>query len=714
MLNTFFSAKMTSYNTIKVAIFSSVTKDERVPILLYTDDGTVEKLNIINQSFLNGLVVYECKTKQDIVLGNDYSVGIESFGVTPLDVNDAVFFEGFNEKYFYDGNDLGCTYHKEYSIFKIWAPLASKVVLMIKSPSNNAKFETLKMKRVENGVYEIKVEGDLEFYRYRYQVVNSGTSNICIDPYGKGSDSNGKNSIVIDLNKTKMEMFSNVPPVYKNYVDTVIYELHVRDFTIDPSINFKNKGKFLGLIEEGAKTKNNNFAGFDYLKSLNITHVQLLPVLDYKTVDEDNPDKLYNWGYDPQQYFSLEGSFSTNPNDPYSRIIEFKKVVSAFHKAGLRVNLDVVYNHVYDYQMSTFERVVPNYYFRRKRNGLMSNGTGCGNDLASEKPMVRKMIIDSLTYLLKEFEVDGFRFDLLGITDIETTKLLTKTLREINPNVMLYGEGWDMATELSSDKKTTIYNSFKTPEIAFFNDSFRDIAKGHNFNNEPGYLIGNNSYFEGFKFVYLGSVVNYCYPPRFLNANQSINYVECHDNCTLFDKIEDYLGEDTPLTTKLKLVNFINGAVAFSIGVPFFHAGQEIGLSKNHHDNTYNLGDKYNMFRWDLLDERYENYLFFKSIIHCRRNQFNKKLFDPKEISETFKFINLNTDCFCVQFVQDVKGQSEDFLFILNNSNTPRYITLNDYYNVMVGVAGELKDSKIYTQNLCVEPYSSNILRKKK
>lgn len=713
MVNTFFGAKLTDYNTIRVAVFSQINKHPNTPIVLYDNHGFLENLNIVNQSFLNGLVIYECKLKNKLSLGIDYAVGIESFGVTPLDINDAVFFKDFDEDFYYGEDDLGATYNKKYTIFKLWAPLASKVVLMLKDPKiKDGKYETFKMERLDKGVYFIKINGDLEGFLYRYQVTNSGMTNICIDPYAKGSNANGRHSVVIDLNKTKMDLYNEVPPVYKQNVESIIYELHVRDFTINPCTDIKNKGKFLGLIEEGIKTPKGLPVGFDYLKSLNITHVQLLPVLDYKTVDELDPSKKYNWGYDPQQYFALEGSYSTNPEDPYSRIIEFKKVVQAFHKAGIRVNLDVVYNHVYDYQTSTFERIVPNYYFRRKRNGMISNGTGCGNDLASEKLMVRKLIIDSLKYLTKEFGIDGFRFDLLGITDIDTTKQIISELKAINPNIMLYGEGWDMGTELPSDKKTTIYNSFKVPEIGFFNDTFRDIAKGHNFGSEKGYLLGNASYLEGFKFIYYGSVVNYCYPPRFKNANQSINYVECHDNSTLFDKIEDYYGIDYPLEKKLKLVNFVNGSLTFCLGVPFYHSGQEIGQSKYHEDNTYNMGDKYNMFRWDLLDERIENYLYFKSILDCRKNHFKEKYSEPNDIIKRFKFVDIHKNCFASVYV-DKELNTDEYLFIINPTDERCFVSLNDYYNLLVGTGGELKDSNIYTQNYIIEPYSANILKKK-
>ena len=715
MINAFFSAKLINYNTIKIVLFSSVGKADNVPINLYDNHGFLEKLLISNQSFLNGLVVYECKTKNKIELGNDYYIAIESFGMIPLNVNDLVFSEGFNELYYYDKDDLGATYTKERTTFKVWAPLASKVILMLKK--DNEKFKTYKMERIEKGVYTITMEGDLDGYKYRYQVTNSGITTISIDPYGKSSDANGKNSVVIDLNKTKINMYSNVPKTYSNNVDTVLYELNVRDFTIDEHSNIKNRGKYLGLTEEGTKTIKGNPTGLDYLKSLNITHVQLLPVLDFKTVDEENPDKTYNWGYDPYQYFTLEGSYSTNPNDPYSRIIEFKKMISALHKAGLRVNLDVVYNHVYDYQMSTFEKIVPNYYFRRQKNGLLCNGSGCGNDFASEKPMCRKLILDSLTYLLKEFEVDGFRFDLFGLTDIETTKEILTTLKKINPHVMIYGEGWDMATELPYDKKTTIYNSFKIPEVAFFNDTYRDVVGGSNFGGSKGYALGNLALKNGFQFSLMGSIIDHFeYKARFENANQSINYVECHDNKTIFDKIDDYCGKDVELSEKLRILNLINGTIALSIGVPFYHAGQEIGLTKFQVDNTYNKGDKYNMFRWYLLDERYDNYLYFKSLLDYRRNVVKNKEYAKDCVIKNTGFKEFNNDSFAflINNVEVEENRIEEYLVAFNVTNENKYNDLGDYYKAIIGVAGQLKNSDIYTRNIILEDKCLNCFYKRK
>ena len=711
MLNTFFCAKMIDYNKIKIIIFSNIGKDDNVPILLYDNHGLIEPLTITSQSFLNGLVVYECRPSVKLELGNEYSIGIESFGVCPVNVDDFPFRDDFDQEYTYDGDDLGANYSKNETTFKIWAPLASKVVLLLKE---NDVFETFKMEREDKGVYSITIKGDLDGYRYRYQITNSGVSDIVIDPYGKGSTSNGRDSVVVNLEKTRIDMHSANLPKTKNYVDTVIYELNVRDFTIDPSTDIVNKGKFLGLIEEGRKTKAGNPAGFDYLKSLNITHVQLMPVLDFKTVDEDDPDKKYNWGYDPQQYFSLEGSYSTNPNDAYSRINEFKQVVAKFHEAGIKVNLDVVYNHVYDQQVSTFECVVPNYYFRHKKNGFLCNASGCGNDVASERPMVRKLIVDSLKYLLKEFDVDGFRFDLFGLTDIDTANVILKELRAIKSDVMIYGEGWDMPTNLPSDKKTTIYNSFKLPEVAFFNDVYRDMTRGSNFDIGNGYLTGNTSFIEGFKASVLGNSTNYCYNPRFCSANQSINYAECHDNLTLFDKISASY-PDMPLETKLKMINSINGAISFSVGVPFYHAGQEIGLSKMGEDNTYNKGDEYNMFRWDILDQRFSNYLYFSSVIKFRRDIIQKKLFEINEIESASSFENLYNGAFLMKINDIVYGDSiRDYIISFNPTPDVLKVEFDDYYKVILSEAGASFKSKIFIKNAQIDPYSVLVFMKKK
>ena len=716
MINTFFGANLVDYRTIRIAIFSENQKSEHNPFVLIVDDEKYIRLEISKQNFLSGLCLYECKVPQKIELGHNYVIQTRDFGTCPLNVNEATSFLDFDEEFYYDGDDLGATYTKEKTTFKVWAPLASKVSLFIKKDLNS-KFVTYKMTRGEKGVYSITLDGDCDGYFYRYSVTNSGLTILTTDPYAKGSSANAKDSAVINFERCKVDLHNDVPSKLEKYQDAIIYELHVRDFTIDSHTNIENKGKYLGLVEEGRTTDNGNPAGLDYLKFLGISHVQLLPIYDYKTVDELNTEKTYNWGYDPWQYFVPEGGFSLSPNDPYSRIIETKKMISALHKAGIKVNMDVVFNHVYNYEFSSFESIVPNYYFRKNKNGTLCNGSGCGDDLDTSRKMVRKLIIDAIKFWVNEYGIDGYRFDLMGLIDIDTILEAKKVVRSIKPDAMIYGEGWDMQTNLPSDKKCTIYNSFKTPEIAFFNDSFRDIVRGNNsLKNDcyPGYALGNTSFIEGFKFALLGSSVSYCYPPRFINPNQSINYCECHDNCTLFDKIQTIypnLGVDS----QLDILKLVNSMICFSFGVPFFHAGQEIGLSKKFKDNTYNSGDEYNKFRYDVLDERFECARYLKSIIEAKvscRALF-KDIVNSHDIETHNAFVNLENGALGFKVKVNYYDVEEIYL-IVNPTNNKLLVDLGGYYLVYVGSGGYLKNSTVYTQNVIIKPFSSNIFIKKK
>lgn len=713
MLNTYFSAKIVNYETIKVFIFSEVRKPENTKIKLIKNDDEAVNLEIVRQSFINGLELYECHCKEKLLLGNAYYVSIESFGVTPVVMDDVTTFPNFDEEYAYKGDDLGFSYSKEKTTWKLWAPLASRVVLFVKKFGQN--FETYKMDRQEHGVYSLTLFGDFENYDYRYQVTNSGRSVIVTDPYAKASTANGHDSVVIDLNKTKIDLNEDKLPTYENYVDTIIYELHVRDFTIDENTNIVNKGKFLGLAEEGRVTTNKHPAGLDYLKSLNVTHIQLLPIFDYKTVDELNPDDSYNWGYDPQQYFVPEGSYSTNPNDGYARIIECKKMISALHKVGLKVNMDVVYNHVYLYDQSVFEAIVPNYYFRKRNNGLLSTASGCGNELDSERPMVKKLIIDACMYWIKEYGIDGLRFDLMGLIDIDTINEIKNLAKNIKKDFMVYGEGWNMDSSLIESKRATILNSYKLPDVAFFNDSFRDIVRGPSGfgkNHESGYMLGNTGYKEGFKFALLGSCVEYCYPKRFTSANQSINYVECHDNQTLFDKITTCYPE-MKINEVLRIINSTNVSVVLAFGIPFFHAGQEIGLSKHGEDNTYNKGDKFNKFDWSILDKRFDMYLFFRSILAFRGKY--KKTSDSDLIAGNNRFINYSDGVLGFETTKIIDSNPKnEFIFIFNPNDRGVVVKLEKYYEIIVALAGYIEDSGLFScQNETINANQVLVLERK-
>lgn len=710
MINTYFGARLIDYSTINVAIFSEYQKDKNCPINLVINDEVIEKLKIKKQSFLNGLVIYECKTENPIELGNSYSITIKDFGITPLIVEDAVDFDDFDKKYTYNGDDLGFTYNKDFTKFKIWAPLASSVTLLIRK-SKKERFSSYRLERKEQGVFEIVLKGDYDGYCYRYRVVNNGISVITTDPYGKASSANGKDSCVVDFSKTKIDLKENCLPFLDNYINAVIYELNIRDFTINQNTNIQNKGKFLGMIEENKVTKGGNSCGFDYLKSLGVTHLQLLPIFDFKTVDELNSDTTYNRGYDPQQYFVPEGSYSLDPNDPYSRIVELKKMISKFHEIGIKINMDVVFNHVYEVEFSSFQKVVPNYFFRRKKNGTLSNGSYCGNDVDTKRPMVRKMIVDATKFWIEEYGIDGFRFDLMGLIDIETMNEIINVVKSIKPDAMIYGEGWNMNTELLDREKASIYNSFKLPKVAFFNDVFRDVIRGRNDGNEAGYCLGNLSFKEGFKYAFLGSTTSYCYEPRFLTANQSLNYVECHDNKTLYDRIKVTFGENDEEAI-LDTIKLINGIIAFSYGISFYHAGQEIGISKFGEDNTYNMGDKYNQFDWAIFDKRIDMVKAFKSILHFKNIIIKNKFFKKQELEENVYFIDLNNGGLIIK-IKHFNKDFENAIIAINPTFEPIDIELGDYYRVVVANAGASLNSSIYVKNTTLNAHELNIFMKK-
>ncbi len=593
MKDSFLTCKLTGPATIKALLLGPLAKEERIPFLLITDNVRIETLRIEKTTPLSGGWSYELRSYNELELGHQYDIVLEGFFRVPLDVTSALDFPGFDKAYTYKGDDLGARHQSDQTSFALWAPLAHSVVLEI---GHLDAIKLLVMKRSPEGVFRLKVPGDQGGVAYRYQVTNNGLTIAVTDPYAFGSTANGEKSVVVDFTKFDNDLHDKMLPSFTQYTDAIIYEASVRDMTSDPLTSIKHTGRFLGMIERGLTTPKGLPIGFDYIVSSGITHLQLLPIYDFQTVDETDPARFYNWGYDPQQYFVPEGSFASDLDDPYSRIRDLKALVSAYHQAGIRIVMDVVYNHVYHAHLSVFEKVVPNYYFRRKRDGRLSNGSFCGNDVATERVMVRKLIVDAAMHWITTYGIDGFRFDLMSNIDMTTAKLIETKARQLKPDFMLYGEGWNMPTELPEAERSSMDNSDRLPNFAFFNDSYRDITKGATMDDklkERGYLLGAFSYRLGFKFAWVGSCLDLVFPAKFRHADQSINYVECHDNGTLFDKIAAANGAET-LSTRLKRLKLLNASTMLALGIPFFHMGQEIGLSKNGDLNSYKSGDKVN------------------------------------------------------------------------------------------------------------------------
>lgn len=556
-----------------------------------------------------------------------------------LDVSRAPAFNDFDARYAVKDVTLGPIYTKEMTIFNIWAPLARRVSLKYIRDYHKYKVDLI---RLPKGLFSVQLLGDFDGVLYTYEIEQNNEIIEVIDPYAKSGNLNMEKGAVINVERIKAIKEEKNLPSFNNYVDAIIYELNVRDFTIHKSTNIKNKGKFLGLTEENRKTVKGNPAGLDYLKELGVTHIQLLPVLSIDTIDESRPDKTYNWGYDPFHYFALEGSYSTNPNDPYARLKEFKHVVNTFHKNGLRLILDVVYNHMFDGRSGILNRIVPNYYFRMDKDYKYVDQSFCGNAVCSEHIMMRKMILDSTRYLVEIFDVDGFRFDLMGLTDARTINDIYRMGYSYKKDIMLYGEGWNMAGDrYNHHLMANMNNSDQLPKIGFFNDSFRNIYRGPGHKAElddRGYLLGNDSYIEGFKFAYCGATDNIIFPRIFKSLNQSINYVECHDNATLSDVIENSTLDAS--VDRIRRVKLVNKTLLLSFGVPFIHMGQEIGLSKFSHSNTYNEGDKYNQFNYDILDDRIELFKSFKAYIAQRKALKFFSISDPEVMKKSIKMRN--------------------------------------------------------------------------
>lgn len=518
--------------------------------------------------------------------------------------------EAFEEAYTYEGDDLGATWSKESTTFRVWAPTASAVTVNLYA-SGTAGTDDLtaqiSMTADVNGTWVAQQTGDLNGVYYTYAVELDGTVTEACDPYARAVGVNGQRAMVIDLDSTDPEGWDTDtdPHAGNTITDAIIYELHVRDLSIDESSGITSKGKYLGLIESGTTNAQGISTGLDHIKSLNITHLHLLPVYDYGSVDETTLETNdFNWGYDPVNYNVPEGSYSTDPYHGEVRIGEFKQMVQGLHNNGISVVMDVVYNHVYNAEEFCFNKIVPQFFSRVSKSGFYSAGSGCGNDTASERAMVKKYIIDSVTYWADEYHIDGFRFDLAGLIDTETMNAVIEAVHATHPNVIFYCEGWEMTTYPTKKgySMTTQRNSTLVPDMAFFNDTCRDSIRGSNSNNTQNGYLGNGGGFASRVWNIFTATVSWCKSPT-----QTINYASCHDGLTLYDRITMANGDLTE-EQRIRMNNLSAAIILTSQGVPFIHAGEELLRTKVLEDgsfdhNSYDSPDSVNSFKWDDLNE---------------------------------------------------------------------------------------------------------------
>ena len=578
----------------------------------YVSKGNLplEKLKIINKEYRDDRVIYTAKMFPGFKVGSYFYVVDEHGYRSHVKYRNIVRTKEFNDEYYYAGDDLGATYHEDHTVFKIWAPTASQVLLEVFDKVNRSEPDIYYMKRSEHGVYVSDIKGNLDGMSYVYIINRDNEVMVTSDPYAKSSGINQHGSIVINPKKTAVTKIP-VEPV----TTPIIYETSVRDFS--SGLTDCARATFKGLVTEGLRTSKGEVAGFDYLKTLGITHLQLMSIYDFYTVDEENKFTIYNWGYDPSQYNVPEGSYASNPLDPYSRVVDLKRMVQKLHAEGIQVVMDVVYNHMYDRRKSAFEKTLPNYFFRINERGEVSNGSFCGNDFDSTMPMARKYILDSIKYWMEEYDIDGFRFDLMGILDVETMNLIEKLVHERKPHGLVYGEGWNMPTMLEDKQKAHMFNAVSMPNVGFFNDAFRDITKGKSGESEgyaKGYLTGDVGQIDNMKRVLCGNHYTTC----FISPRQSINYVECHDNATAYDKIQMccYGEGEENFRKRAKL---LLAGVLLAQGIAFIHSGEEFCRTKGLRHNTYNAKDEINKLDYERKDEYLEVVEFTKKLIAIRK-----------------------------------------------------------------------------------------------
>ena len=714
MIKKFTMAGMNDFNTIQYDVTPKVKIDDLSQIKLYEGDKqiAISGLTTLGMESTGGRIT----TAEKLDPSKVYTLELPGFGkkeVVPYKIFDC---EEFVNNYTYDGNDLGAVITGDSTTFKVWAPTASKVVLNLYTDGHtDSLIKSVDMIKGERGVWSYTEACGHGTY-YTYTVTTAVGTQDATDPYAKAAGVNGNRSMVVDLSLTDpMGWESDKVVELESYTDAVIWEIHVRDFSNKiPSSQYK--GKYLAFTERGLVNEQGVSVGIDYLLELGITHVHLLPVYDYATVDESNPDSSFNWGYDPKNYNVPEGSYSTDPYNGEVRIMEFKQMVQALHNVGIGVIMDVVYNHTYDGNAS-FNKIVPYYYYRFNADGSNVSASGCGNDTASERYMFGKFMVDSVTYWATEYNLDGFRFDLMGLHDLETMDEVEKAVHAVNPDAIIYGEGWTMGATVDGSAQANQSNISQivpsegaAGSVAVFNDAIRDGLKGSVFDPlSQGYINGayganatkvkfgiNGGAGSGATWRVTGAAV--------------INYMSAHDNNTLWDKLS-MANADNTLEERLAMNRLGAAIVMISKGTPFWQAGEEMLRSKpdgegGYDENSYKSSDEVNNIRWDALvpgSNEYEMMLYYKGLIAMR--QAYEIFRGAEDVKLTFN--NISGGGMEVLF-EGADGSRA--LVVINPTGAAASYTLKEAWN-LVADATRAGAEVLETQegSIKIEPYSVRI-----
>ena len=634
-----------------------------VPVSEITGDDGHYELTLDRQPSLTNLYQYRLRFR-----GYDYTIQAGTVYAS----------KRFAAEFTYTGKDLGANWTANATTFKVWAPTAENVQVALYAGGTEGcddRIETIPMTRSVNGVWVAAANGNRNGQYYTYLVKRGGEEVEAVDPYARTTGVNGKRGMVIDLASTNPKGWDKDenPNPLKSYTDAVLYELHVRDFSIDESsgVSPAHRGKYLAFTESGTTTPNGIPTGVDYLKGLGITHLHLLPVYDYGSVDESRLDEpQFNWGYDPVNYNTPEGSYATDPYHGEVRVKEFKQMVKALHDNGISVVMDVVYNHVFEAGSFCFNQIVPGYFSRSLPDGSHSNGSGCGNDTASERAMVRKFIVESIVYWKEQYHIDGFRFDLVGLLDGTTINALVDAVHEKYPDVIFYGEGWTMDTAVEPGNfMATQPNACRTPEFAYFSDNIRNLLAGDN-GRTKGFASGLTGKEDELFHCFTGDTP-WCPKPT-----QTVNYVSCHDNYTLMDKIITSCGEGD----RKALVRMSRLAAAIYMtaqGIPFIHAGEEwlrekVDENGKRVENSYNASDYVNKLRWNLLEkkENAQTVAYYKGLIELRKAHAALRLTTKEDVAANvdYRWITNELVLFNIKGKGSVKGEVSDGIVVIFNA----------------------------------------------
>lgn len=595
--------------------------------------------------------------------------------------------ERFAEFPAYEGDDLELTVNDSGTHFSLWSPEAQAAeVRLYDQDQGGEPFKTLKMDRAEQGLWRVSVPEQLYGKFYTFRIKYDGewlaeTPGI----WAKAVGTNGTRAAIINFANTNPEGWDqDQGPVIENITDAVIYEMHHRDFSVSENSGIENKGKFLALTEEGTTTPLGDKTGIDHLKELGVTHVHILPSYDYNSVDESKLNEpQYNWGYDPYNYNAPEGSYSTNPADPEARIKEMKEMIQALHNAGIGVVMDVVYNHTANNDDSNFSLTAPGYFYRHREDGSYSDASGCGNETASERQMMRDFIVNSVNYWAKEYHIDGFRFDLMAIHDTETMNEVAKSLKEINPSIFVYGEGWTAGdSPLPVEQRALKENVAKMQGIAVFSDDIRDAIKGHYSNAEDrGFATGKPGNEETVKIGIVAATnhpqVNYekGNNSKFAYASaptEIINYVSCHDDLTLTDKLAKSMPESTE-AQRQRAARLAQTIVFTSQGTPFMFAGEEVFRDKKGVHNSYKSPDSINAIDWNLKHQNAEQFNYYQELIKLRKAHPAFRMTTSEDIAKHLVFDEVEeNNVISYSLIDNANGDKwKEIKLIFNGNETP-------------------------------------------